>query len=423
MSIPIRGTDEFYKKASDGWADGLLDDNHDEITINSSGELVVIAGKVTCPKYNKVISAAECASCGECLSPIALRDNKNYTVKCGFKTGDEVVADNNGEEMVKEVKVSEPEIVEAEAYDWEQEKVKEIEKIIGRNVKKVDRDTTTPASKLIAPNDITMQMYGNSSVARAAGVDEGNMGRNIEPQDKVSMFDTKDSIEEKLAESIKENEAKIAERKSMELQSHEDRKSYEKDYLDKLNNILEAQQNTSSIKMIAEEVPQESPSYQTPTGKIGLFETAINLPNTEDSDSRSAKKDNEWAEQQEQVVDKYVTQDNSQIDVDSRIAQLESGVNNSGGFGIGKDKPWLFGVQDFLELKDSKTTEEIIRESKEAERAMLGVREEVEAEKDTSWDDYEAQKSDPIQSDAVQEMLNHVADIGKLENLLSNRPA
>jgi len=357
------------------------------------------------------------------LSPASLNERLNqFVVQCNYKKKQVLAAQK--EEQTTEDKEEVPEEYQNMSdYDWEAEKIAEIEKVISSNVTEDNWEEIKSSKKLPNPNTMEAQILGSSSITKLPSSFQDGLGdRSQVANNQMSIFENKEVVDEKLKEASKTEKRVEADVQARESKAQEMRYSWETDYLNSINDVLENKKDLDTIKKIANESYETQPQ-KTPTGKMGMFDDAtINVDEIdstvkETAQERAEKKDEEWEKQQLEAINKQITTASKLENkhMTEGVHKVSEEIGAGEGFKHGKDELSMFEPAGLENLKQEKTTKEAIEESKTIKRKELGVR---EAKVDKSWDDYEAQKNRTIQEKArenpvLQEFLNKVSRKGE----------
>lgn len=401
MSIPINGEGVFG-----GWLDNVYQEA--KASMPPPDEIVVVSGRISCPKYNTEIFASECTACNDCISPVARNDDRGeYIVRCAYK--------QQLEDMRKEASdVERPEAnddTEEEDfsnYDWEAEKIAEIEAILSTKISKDDWEQVRPAAKLTPPNTMNAHLLGASSVVKipSSYATEGLGDRNRVSLNQVGLFEDADDFEARISqleEGKKRVRKDVQERRA---KIDKERSSWERKRLESLNEMLEKGKDLSSIKRIA--IEEYKPrNAEVPTGRMGLFDNEPNVIDNGSRESRSARRTEEWEKKQAAIA-------NMQREVDANRINSRASYEVAADtrFEHGKDRTSIFAPDALDGLKEEPDTKEIIAKQREEIKKQLGVREAKE--RDRSWEDREAQRAQSLQdkamnSDVINEFLSQIA--------------
>jgi len=418
MTIPFKGMPDIFKKHN--WVNSTLEDEASKI---NPGVIEVTAGKLHCPKYGGMVYASQCASCGECISPInRVADTKQYIVKCAFKKASD-------EKELADLKYNEyddtpEEEIVAEEYNWEDEQIKKLEKIINKNLKKdASWEQVNPAEKLSSPNDIYSQLRGTKGVVKVpSAYNEDGMGdRNLVPTNSVSIFETEDIFAEKINKFAKTEDLVKQDVEERAARKQEQRKEWEVSYFDNLEDILNKKKALNGRVMKIANESSEMTSRDVPTGKLGIGEKEIRITDQDDTieiekEARAMKKKQDWEQMQIQTQIEYQELKEKFADKYGQIHSTAHDQVAGNKFGSGKDKISMIDSEEFVGLKEEKSNKDRIRESRQELRDRLGVREK---EEDRSWEDEEYQRSKAVESQVMEDVLSKISDP---EKLLSERP-
>jgi len=421
MSIPFRGMSDIFKNCN--WVNSTLEDEASKI---NPGVIEVTAGKLHCPKYNTTVHASQCSRCGECISPVnKVADTKTYIVKCAFKkeSDEEEIGDLQYKEANNEVEAAAAAAVEEE-YDWEEEQIKKLEKIINKNLKKdASWEQVNPSQKLSSPNDIYSQLRGTKGVVKvpSAYSDDGMGDRGSVPTNSVSIFETEDLFAEKISQFAKSEDIVKQDVEERKARKYEQRKEWEVSCLDNLEEILNKKKAINGVVTKIANESSELTTREVPTGKLGIGEKEIRIVDQDDSiekekEIRAMKKREEWNQIQDQTQSEYEALKEKFADKYGQIHSTSHDQTSESRFGSGSDKISMMDSEDFAGLKEEKDNKEIIRESRQELKNRIGVREKKE---DRSWEDKEYQRSKSVESQIMQDVLSKISDPDKL---LSERP-
>ena len=431
MSIPLKGTTEQYVDNFGNWSSEVIREGQKQQP--EMGHIVVASGTLFCPKYHTTVLASECATCGLCLSPTAFNNRLGkFVVKCAHKRDLEIAEDNKEDELV-EPKSSARVLHEAsisEEYDWEAEKIAEIQNKIPISVTEQNWEQISSSKKLNNPNSLEAQILGSGSITKVPSAYEDSLGdRNKVAHDQVGIFDDRETVAEKLQASTNAASEIRASVQSREVLAEEQKRQWERDYLSQINDILENNKQLGGIKKIANE-SYETAERITPTGKLSIFDNSFDVEINDNNiealaQARSVKKEQEWEDTQRDVSDTQarISEQLGESHLQNKaVYKVSEEIGAGESFKHGRDKLSMFEPSGLEDLRDEPDSKEIILAHKKAMRESIGVREATE---DRSWDNYEAQRSRSIQgqtqgSAVFQEFLSSVGkrDAATMENFL-----